>query len=129
MNIFLICPVAKITPEIQKRIAKYVDLLEKHGNAVHWPVRDTNQKDLTGGYTICKTNFEAIYNADQIHIWYDETSGGSKFDFGGVFMLSEILGFRKKLIIVNDGEVEDASQKSFYKVLKYLIARQQQLTL
>lgn len=123
MKIFLISPVAKTEPETQKRIAAYVASLESAGHQVHWPFRDTEQVDPTGGYEICKTNFEGIMQADEIHIWYEETSGGSKFDMGGVFMLIEMLGWKKKIVIVNDGEVVDNNAKSFYKIFKHLVEK------
>jgi hypothetical protein len=123
VNIFLISPVAKADPETQKRIKAYVARLEKAGHKVHWPARDTKQDDSTGGLAICRTNFAAIYYADEIHIWYDETSGGSKFDMGGVFMLTEIIGEKKKIVIANEGEVADDSKKSFYKVMSRLAGK------
>lgn len=123
MNIFLISPVAKAEPEIQKRIAEYVRNLEEVGHLVHWPIRDTKQDDPTGGYEICKANFSAIIAADEIHIWYDETSGGSKFDMGGVFMLVEMMGRKRKVVIANESEMVDESKKSFYKVMSRLAGK------
>ena len=120
MKIFLICPVAKITPDEEESISKYVSLLEDNGNTVHWPLRDTKQDDPTGGLTICRTNFQAILDADEIHIWYNETSGGSKFDMGGVFMLTEMLGVKKRIVIPNKAEVKDDAPKSFFQVIKHL---------
>lgn len=120
MKIFLICPVRKVDSEVQKRIAAYVASVKDAGHQIHWPFTDTEQNDPTGGYEICKTNFAVILEADEIHIWYDETSGGSKFDMGGVFMLVTMLGWKKKIVIVNDREVVDSTTKSFYKVFKRL---------
>lgn len=120
-KIFLICPVANISPELNGKIGKYVNSLENAGHKVHWPFRDTNQNDFIGGYNICKTNFKAILEADEIHIWYDEASSGSKFDMGGVFMLTEILGYKKRVIIVNDLDVHDRLPgKSFFKVFQVI---------
>ncbi|MDP3725759.1 MAG: hypothetical protein Q8R36_01005 [bacterium] len=124
MNIFLICPVTRVVEEEQKKIRKYVEDLEKKGNSVHWPMRDTEQNDPTHGYEICKTNFQAIIAADEIHIWYNETSGGSKFDMGGTFMLVEILGMSKKIIIANDGELEIGAKKSFLHVFRRIMTQQ-----
>lgn len=107
--------------ETQKRIAEYVASLEEVGHQVHWPIRDTKQNDPTGGYEICRTNFIGILESDEVHIWYDETSNGSKFDMGGVFMLVEMLGWKKKVVIVNDGEIVDDTKKSFYKVFMHLV--------
>lgn len=123
VKIFLISPVRGVEPETQKRISAYVKDLERNGHAVHWPIRDTKQDDPSGGYEICRTNFSEILKADEIHIWYDETSNGSKFDMGGVFMLVEMLGKRKRVVVVNDEEVVDNTKKSFYKVFKHLVEK------
>ncbi len=117
MKIFLICPVRNVDFDVQRRIESYVGTLERKGNHVHWPARDTKQDDPTGGFAICKTNFRAILDADEIHVWYDESSAGSKFDMGGIFMLVEMLKEPIKVVIVNDGEVVDNAKKSFYKVM------------
>ena len=121
MKIFLISPVKDAESKELERVAAYVAAMEDAGHQIHWPIRNTKQDDPTGGYEICKANFSVILKADEIHIWYDETSGGSKFDMGGVFMLVEMLGWKKKVVIVNDGEVVDNNKKSFYKVFKHLI--------
>ena len=121
-KIFLVCPVRNIDVETRIAIEMYVKSLEGKGYQVHWPVRATEQKDQTGGYQICRTNFKAILESDQVHIWYVEDSSGSKFDIGGLFMLVEILGYRKDIFIVNKQEAEtlDTGEKSFLKVIKYI---------
>ena len=119
-KVFLICPVREASPEVRNRMEAYVANLESDGYKVHLPHRDTNQEDETGGYVICKTNFQAILEADEIHIWYDETSAGSKFDMGGVFMLVAMLGHKKKIVLVNKDEVVDEKKKSFFKVFTHL---------
>src|SRR3989338_8234883 len=110
-TVFFISPVAAVmdnqNPELEMKLFRYVLSLEKRGYVVYWPLRDTNQVDITGGLTICRRNFKSIIDADEIHIWYDETSGGSKFDMGGVFMLVEILGYKKRVIIDNDLNVNE----------------------
>lgn len=123
MKIFLISPVRNIEADTKKRIATYVASLEGEGHVVHWPIRDTRQDDPTGGFEICKANFAQILEADEIHIWYDETSSGSKFDMGGVFMLMVTLGREKTIVIANEAEIVDVAPKSFYKVFKHLIER------
>ncbi len=126
-SIFLISPVRGVingeNPELEAKLRKYVADLEKRGYRVHWPLRDTHQEDPTGGYRICRTNFRTIIDADEIHIWYDENSQGSKFDMGGVFMLCEMLGMKKKIVIANEGEVIDDKDFCFYRVFKHLIAK------
>lgn len=124
MKVFLISPVRLSSDEINARISAYVKQLEVTGAQVHWPIRDTKQDDPTGGLTICRTNCQAILDADEIHIWYDETSNGSKFDMGAVFMLVEMLGAKKKVVIANENEVIDNTQKSFFKVFKRLANNQ-----
>lgn len=120
MKIFLISPVRNSETTDPRKRAAYVASLERSGHQVHWPIRDTEQDDPTGGYEICRANFTAILEADEIHVWYDESSHGSKFDMGGVFMLTEMLGRKRKIVIANDCEVKDTSAKSFFKVLKRL---------
>lgn len=119
-KVFLISPVRNALPALNEQIGNYVKELENERYAIHWPSRDTVQVDPSGGYEICRTNFRAILEADEIHVWYDETSGGSKFDMGGVFMLVAILHFPKKIVIANEHDVVDNSQKSFFKVLQRL---------
>src|SRR3989338_1779304 len=123
MKIFLISPVRKVDSKTNERIEKYVESLEEASHKVHWPIRDPEQDDPTGGYEICRTNFRAIMCADEIHIWYDEKSNGSKFDMGGVFMLVEMIGFKKRVVIANYEEIEDNESKSFFRVMKHLSAR------
>jgi hypothetical protein len=116
LNIFLISPVADKDPKKQKQIRAYVRKKEMEGHTVHWPIRDTKQDDSTGGYDICRANFTAIIKADEVHIWYDETSGGSKFDMGGVFMRCEMMGHKMKVKLANKDKVVDLNEKSFFKV-------------
>lgn len=120
MKIFLISPVRNIPLETYEKVWAYVARLEGAGYSVHWPIRDTKQEDQTGGFVICKTNFAKIIEADEIHVWYDEASGGSKFDMGGVFMLVEMLGVKKKVVIANDDEFSDSAEKTFLNVFRYL---------
>jgi len=122
MKIFLISPVRKADHCTKAMIAAYVKSFERMGHQVHWPARDTDQDDPTGGYQICRTNFREMLAADEVHIWYDENSGGSKFDMGGVFMLVRMLGLKKKIVIPNLKEAEelDEKDKSFLKVMKVL---------
>ena len=121
-KIFLICPVRKDDPVIQEKIERYVKKLEEDGYKVYWPKRDTEQDDPTGGYMICWANFQTMSDAEEVHIWYDESSNGSKFDMGGLFMLKKILSWRFRIIIANLKEAEalDIKEKSFLKVMKHL---------
>jgi len=124
LKIFLISPVANAdlddeSREEQKRIAVYVASLEAKGHQVHWPIRDTKQEDPTGGYMICYTNSQAMLDADEIHLWYNETSGGSKFDMGVAFAYVEMMDLKKKIVRANKDYICE-KKKSLYKVFSYI---------
>ena len=112
-KIFLICPVRNATPEVTSQINAYVENLENEGWHIHWPARDTDQTDKHG-FSICSTNFRAMQDAEEIHIWFDPTSYGSVFDEGGLFMLHLLQGNRK---VVLANHVEPTPDKSFANVL------------
>ncbi len=129
-RIFLICPVRGANNKITKRIRGYVEKLEKQGYKVHWPHRDTNQKDPIG-LRICADNGAAIALADEIHVWWywrekkwwqkwmwwikEKKSTGSLFDFGMSFMLFLVVD--KKIILANPEDVKKTERKSFNNVL------------
>ena len=122
-KIFFISPVrSRVGKRTQVAIEEYVRKCEREGYEVHYPTRDTKQDDPSGGYNICRENFQAFIEADEIHIWYLEKSNGSKFDFGGVFMYCEMLDHKKRIHIVNkkQAEARDKKKKSFLKVMKHL---------
>jgi nucleoside 2-deoxyribosyltransferase len=113
MKIFIICSVRIATPEYEKMLYEYVDILETDGHKVHLPVRDTEQKDETGGYIICEDNAAAIASADEIHISYNEKSLGTHFDLGVAFALD------KKIHIFDQPEIDEKQSKSFLKMIRY----------
>ncbi len=119
----MICPVTNSeleeNREEQEKIAAYVAKKEAEGYQVYWPARDTEQKDVTGGYMICYTNSQAMLEADEIHVWYNESSGGSKFDIGVAFTLTEIMGLKKKIVRANKDYL-CKKDKSLYKLLRYI---------
>lgn len=120
MKIFLISPVRNINEEEQVRIKAYVNFLESQDHIVHWPIRDTNQDDPIG-IQICRDNFKAIYEADEIHVWLNPTSAGTGFDLGGAFMLWHQYPLLTKFVFVNKGDFPtDLGGKSFINVLKWL---------
>lgn len=122
-KIFVICPVRDAPPELNARIKDYITELEALGHHVHWPTRDTNQNDPEG-MRICRQNGFAIYDADEVHIWFSPTSTGTLFDIGMFFMASEILGLQKRLVIINKDEVPATNgKKSFNNVLRALADR------
>ncbi len=64
-----------------------------------------------------------MFEADEVHVWYDEKSVGSKFDLGALFFLCELMKCNKIIHIINKEEAQEMddladSPKSFFKVLK-----------
>lgn len=110
MKIFLICPVRMVSETEREKIKKYVASLEESGYLVHWPERDTDQNDDIG-LCICLDNRAAIAGADEIHVWWNDKSQGSLFDFGMAFALE------KKIVLANPGDVLPTTHKSFNNVL------------
>ena len=106
-KIFIICTVRGATPEYQKELEDYVDLLEADGVDVHLPHRDTNQN--ARGYDICNQNANAISMADEVHIFYNPDSQGTHFDMGVAFSLN------KKINVVKSPEYGPG--KSFMRML------------
>ena len=104
---FLICPVRGVDPKETENIVKD---LEDKGTKVHWPPRDTNQDDPIG-FDICTQNKQAIKDADEVHVVWDEKSQGCLFDLGMAFSMD------KKINIVDIPE--ETSQKSFQNMIRY----------
>lgn len=113
-KVFVICPVRNASREVKNALRRYVYALEGKGYIVHYPPWNTDQYDPVGN-KICEQNFKAILEADEIHVWYDETSTGVHFDLGGAFMLIQILGYKKKVVFIN----KDPG-KSFRNVVAFL---------
>lgn len=111
MNIFIICSVRGVSDEYRKKLERYVENLEKDGNKVHLPHRDTNQEQ--NGQAICQQNKDAIIWSDEIHIFYDGKSQGALFDLGMAFALN------KKIKIIENHWTDEIRQlkKSFPKML------------
>ena len=98
-KIFLICPVRNATPEQRKWIEDFVEEKYNEGYNIHAPHLHTVQRDLFGGYTICKQNGEALASSEEIDIYYDQTSTGSVFDLGMAY------GLHKPLRLLNREEI------------------------
>jgi len=114
MNIFIICTVRDATEEYLKRLEDYVGKLNAQGHYVHFPPRDTNQKDEeTGGYRICSDNRIGIIWADEVHISYNEKSTGTHFDLGMAFALN------KKIHVFDCPPIDESIPKSFPKMMRY----------
>lgn len=88
MRIYVVCSVAGGTPPI---VAEHVARMEAAGHEVHFPPRDVEQDDPTGGERICREHREAMLAADRVDVFYDEGSGGSKFDLGMAYVLDRPL--------------------------------------
>ena len=93
-KIFIICSVRGADGEYKDKLENYTELLLSKGFNVHLPHRDTNQKAT--GIEICKQNKKAIYESDEIHIFYNGESQGTHFDMGVAFALN------KKIVIVEN---------------------------
>lgn len=107
--VYIIHPVRHVSDEQRKVIDAYVNQLEIEGYTVHYPIRDVNQNDGTG-YCIISTHAEAMLNADEVHVFFDPNSEGSKFDLGMAFICKKADN-NKKIILVN--KIEPTREKSF----------------
>ena len=114
MRVFIVCPVRKVDERTNDSIHQYVLELEEKGHQVYWPFRDTDQSD-THGILICTANREAIYSADEVHIWFDSTSQGSLFDIGMAFAFLRVA--KKKVVLINKDCIKPTDHKSFSNVI------------
>jgi len=88
-HIFIICTVRDADKAYTDKLNKYVDELERQGNEVHLPHRDTNQR--LSGLGICYQNHRAIRDADEVHIFYNPDSKGTHFDMGMAFAMNKTI--------------------------------------
>jgi hypothetical protein len=119
-KVYIICPVRKATPEITTQIQDYVTELENQGCEVHFPPRDVEQDDPSGGYNICMAHRKAMLESNEVHIFWDRESTGSHFDFGMAFAL----GKKIKLVKLFGA---DTNGKSYLKVIRRLDAERKDL--
>lgn len=119
MKVFIICPVRNASPEQKDRLEAVVAEAEAAGIKVHYPPRDTPQTPPIGvtfsGVLI--TNANAIIDADEVWIFYDPTSEGSRFDLGALVMANLMrqrqgLG-GKKFRIINPEDLKLTEGMSF----------------
>jgi len=107
---YMACPVRNVSKEEKKKIDEYVESLENNGYVVHYPHRDVDQTQT--GMKILSAHRYAILQSDEMHIWWDNSSEGSHFDLGMVFMLNLVCTESKiKIVIAN--KIEKTSHKSF----------------
>jgi len=119
-SVFIICPVRNLTDHEKRIIENYISNLEREGYNVHYPPRDTNQKDPIG-LNITTENREAIKNSDRIDIYWNPKSSGSLFDLGMAF------AYKKPIKLINENDVLPTEKKSFENVLLELNKRYNKL--
>ena len=106
-KIFIICSVRDASKEYKDKLETYTEKLEKEGCVVHLPHRDTDQ--TASGLDICKQNACAIFNSDEVHIFYTKESQGTHFDMGVAFALN------KKIVIIENEPLTEG--KSYQRML------------
>ena len=110
MKVYIICPVRNVTEQQQAAIDSHAADLTASGHEVHNPKYAVDQNDETG-LGICRAHFEAMAEADEVHIFWDMASSGSHFDLGMAFAL------QKPLRLVSEFS-EDKPGKSYAKVIR-----------
>ena len=116
-KVFILGPVRNISQQTEKHIREYANKLRERGYMVYWPLEDTDQKDKVG-LRICMDNREAIFEADEVHIWFDSNSIGSIFDLGMVFAF--LRENPKKVFIINKSNFFTTPDKSFNNIMSEL---------
>lgn len=86
MRYFAICPVR--SGAMRDFVENKVAFLERQGDEVYLPFRDTEQSDETG-YRICSDNLHAVREADAVLVFWDGKSQGCLFDLGMAFALGK----------------------------------------
>ena len=113
-KIFLICPVRNATPEQRQWIEDFTKRKYDEGFTIHAPHLHTRQKDLFGGYAICKQNAEATASSQEIDIYYDQSSTGSVFDLGVAYALHKPLRLlNEESITFNENDMIDMVVKNW----------------
>ena len=109
-KVFIICPVRGMNEKERSHLETYVTALEKDGHVVHYPPRDTDQGDPVG-LDICSQNKRALLEADEVHVYWNASSEGSKFDMGMAFAAD------KPIHIINKEDVQKTEGKSINNVV------------
>src|SRR3990167_9691169 len=109
MKITMICAVRNASPERVAEMRLYAEKLRAEGHEVHYPPDDAPQDDPTGE-AICRAHFDAMKNADEVHVIWDVDSKGSHFDLG----MAYALGIK---IVPVACEKPDGPEKSYWKVI------------
>jgi len=109
-KVFLICSVRNTSKQDIDKFREYKKEKRKEGYFVHYPNDDTPQDDPIG-QNICIINKEAIKESIEVHLYWNPTSVGTRFDLSMVVMAN------KKLMIIN----EDELKKPFDEYTKFLL--------
>ncbi len=108
---FMICPMRNASVEEVEAQRQLVLGLEEEGWEIHWPPRDTDQDDSSGGWNICNANRGAIEAADRVFVYWDGKSYGSHFDLGMAF------AYKKPITVLWKPPEKHYAPKSFRKLL------------
>ena len=94
-RIYLIHPVRKETEESKRFCDGYVGLLEEAGHTVFYPARDNPYEKIDEtGSQIWTHNMAGMEPCDEVHVYWDPESTGSKSDIGMA------LALKKPLVVV-----------------------------
>jgi len=129
-KVFVICPVRMADTATRQKLEAYKIKLEAQGYEVHLPHMDTNQHET--GYEICRENVDKIWEAHEVHIFFNPESIGSHFDLGATFLACSLDENKIIKVIENTGLTDEHGQmklpleKSFGQMIqewekKYLV--------
>jgi len=113
MKIYVICPIRNAAKPDLEIAAEYVKKLESQGMTVHYPPRDSDQREDGVGLKVNEANRNAIISSDEVHVIWDPKSYGSHFDLGMAFMLQAMRECPIKVV----RPLQRTSQKSYTNVL------------
>jgi len=75
------------TTSYQTKMCHHMELLKSYGHEVEMPAFDDHPELNEKG--ICEYNLEKIKWADEVHVFWDQRSMGTVFDFGMCFALGK----------------------------------------
>ena len=112
MKVYIVCPVRQSRQEEREIMDAYAKALERRDIEVHYPPRDVNQNgDIT---RICREHRSFMIDCDEVHVFWNVTSGGSHFDLGMAYALN------KKIVLIKSFLDYVINGKSFQKVIEKL---------
>jgi len=80
--------------------------------------RDVDQSD-PHGIDICNAHADAMMDIDEVHVWWDKDSVGSKFDLGMAFILRRSSA-NVKFRLINPESCKITDHKSYENVMNWL---------